>query len=61
MADNETETSTTEEVAEERSPGAASMTNPLSKPTDHVTRPGFRNAPNQGSKAQKGKRKKRRR
>ncbi|TNE86298.1 MAG: hypothetical protein EP330_21390 [Deltaproteobacteria bacterium] len=60
MAEEET-TETTEAETEERQPGAAPMTNPLSKPTDHVARPGFRNAPNKGSKAQRAAKKKKRR
>lgn len=30
-----------------------SLRHPLSRDTDHITRPGFRNPPNQGSKALK--------
>lgn len=40
--------------------GSTRMPSVLSRPTDYVARPGFRNPSNAKSKAQKGKRKKKR-
>jgi len=62
MADKEKqgEDESTEDQADSRLTGAA-VTNPLSRPTDQVTRPGFRNPANTRSKAsKKSKRKKKR-
>lgn len=59
----ETETTETPEApAEESATPTPSrrVGNPLSRPTDAVARPGFRNPSNKRSKAQKGSKKKRR-
>jgi hypothetical protein len=62
MSENETHDETAaQETESERTPGAPTMNNPLSKPSDRAVRPGFRNAPNKGSKAQKASKKKKRR
>ncbi|MFT5680324.1 MAG: hypothetical protein ACI8RZ_001230 [Myxococcota bacterium] len=58
---DETAGEASEEVAEEKG-GATNRSpdNPLSRPTDAVIRPGFRNPANSRTKVQRKKRKKRR-
>lgn len=60
-----TETETAEGTEETEETAATTSTirvsNPLSRPTDAVARPGFRNPSNKRSKAQKSNRKKKRR
>lgn len=51
----ETETSETPVGSE---PAVSRPVNPLSRPTDAIARPGFRNPPNKKTKAQKGRRRK---
>ena len=65
MSEENDETLETPETPEEDSEGKAttirSPSNPLSRPTDAVIRPGFRNPANSRTKAQRKKRKNKKR